>query len=86
MRDRSERRSSFEQSIGARLSEMKPEKAMAAIIDMASSRNSRPVCPARNMTGTNTAQTTSVVEMIAKPTCRVPRSDATSGSSPCSMR
>ena len=52
---------------------MKPEKPIAAIIAMASSRNNRPVWPARNMTGTNTAQTTSVVEMMAKPTCRVPR-------------
>ena len=69
---RSSCRSSFEQSIGARLSAKKPEKATAPIIAAASSRNNRPVWPAMNMIGTNTAQTTIVVEMIAKPTWRAP--------------
>ncbi|MNC99892.1 hypothetical protein D3C83_183330 [compost metagenome] len=65
---------------------MKPEQATAQIMVIASSRNNRPVWPAMNITGTNTAQTTAVVEMIAKPTCRAPRKEATSGSSPSSIR
>src|SRR3546814_9318774 len=67
IRPRLVRRSSLEQSIGARLSATKPENATAAIIAMANSRKSSPVCPAMNMTGTKTAHTTSVVEMMAKP-------------------
>ena len=64
--------SSFEQSIGARLKAKKPEKATAPIIAAASSRNSRPVWPAMNMIGTNTAHTTIVVDSTAKPTWRAP--------------
>jgi hypothetical protein len=39
-----------------------------------------------NMIGTNTAQTTIVVDRIAKATCRVPSKAAASGGSPCSIR
>ena len=72
IRPRSSWRSSLEQSIGARLSARKPEKATAPIIAAASSRKRSPVVPAMNMIGTNTAQTTRVVETMAKATCRAP--------------
>jgi hypothetical protein len=39
-----------------------------------------------NMIGTNTAQTTIVVETIAKPTWRVPSNAAFNGGSPASIR
>jgi len=63
----------LEHSIGASDSASSPDSATAAIIATASSRNSSPVCPAMNITGTNTAHTTAVVDITANPTCRVPR-------------
>ena len=45
---------------------------LAPIIATASSRNSKPVWPEMNITGTNTAHTTNVIEMTANPTCRAP--------------
>ena len=68
------------------MSARKPEKATAPIIAAASSRKSKPVDPEMNITGTNTAQTTKVVEMIAKATWRVPLNAAASGGSPSSIR
>jgi len=71
--------------MGLRLNATSPEKATAAATEMPNSRNSRPVLPPRNDSGTNTAISTSVVDMTAKPICRAPCTAARSGGSPRSM-
>ena len=76
----------LEASIGVSVSATKPLKPTAIASVTLNSANMRPVSPGMKVTGTNTASSTSVVAMTAKPTCRVPRNDATSGFSPSSMR
>ena len=76
----------FDASIGESVRATKPEKPTEMASVTLNSANSLPVSPGMKVTGTNTASSTSVVAITAKPTCRVPRKLATSGLSPCSMR
>ncbi len=72
-------------SIGVKVSEMKPEIRTAAPMVTANSRNSRPTIPPMNSTGMNTAASDSVIEMIVKPISREPSRAALNGLVPISM-
>ena len=77
---------SFEAIIGVSDSATNAEKPTAAATVTPNSPNNRPVSPVMNDTGTNTAISTSVVAMTAKPISREPLMDASTGGSPPSMR
>ena len=64
----------------------KAEKPTAAATVTPNSPNSLPVSPLMNEMGTNTAMSTSVVAMTAKPISRDPLIEASTGGSPPSMR
>jgi hypothetical protein len=68
--------------MGARLKATTLEKATAAAMVRANSAKSRPMSPWRKAMGTNTAMSTRVVAITAKPTWRAPRKAATRGDSP----
>ena len=78
--------SSFEAIIGVSVSATSDENSTAAAIVKPNSRNSWPTLPGRNEIGTNTAVSTSVVAITAKPISRLPSTAAISGGSPSSMR
>ena len=63
---------SFEAIIGVSDSATNAEKPTAAATVTPNSPNRRPVSPVMNDTGTNTAISTSVVEITAKPISREP--------------
>ena len=65
--------SNREQSTGDRVSATKLENPTAAAMVRANSVNRRPILPPKNISGTNTAISTRVVAMMAKPTWRAPR-------------
>ena len=77
---------SFEDIIGVRLSATNAEKPTAAATVTPNSPNRRPVSPVMNDTGTNTAISTSVVAMTAKPISFEPLMEASTAGSPASMR
>ena len=78
--------SSFDAIIGVKVSATSDENSTAAATVMPNSRNSWPTLPCRNEIGTNTATSTSVVAITAKPISRLPSTAAISGGSPSSMR
>ena len=77
---------SFDAIIGVRLNAMKAENPTAAATVTPNSPNNRPVSPVMNDTGMNTAMSTSVVAMTAKPISFEPLMDASTAGSPASMR
>ena len=72
--------------LGVRVSATSAENSTAAASVKPNSRNRRPMLPGRNEIGTNTAASTMVVAMTAKPISRVPFTAATIGASPSSVR
>ena len=78
--------SSFEASIGVSVSAINAENSTAAAIVNPNSRKSFPTAPCRKDMGTNTATSTAVVAITAKPISRLPSTAAISGGSPPSMR
>ncbi len=71
--------------MGTSVSATRPEKAMAAASEMPNSPNSRPRLPGMKEIGTNTATSTMVVAMTAKPISRLPSTAASSGALPSSI-
>ena len=65
-------RSSFAHITGVKDSASTLEKTTAAAIVTASSLKITPMLSVRNMIGVNTATSTAVVAITAKPTCREP--------------
>ena len=73
-----------EHSIGVRVSETKPESAMAMLIVMANSKKKRPTMPPMNRIGMNTATSDNVMESTVKPISVAPLMAASNGFMPCS--
>ena len=71
-------------SIGVSVSDTKPDTRIATMIVTANSRKSRPIIPAMNTSGMNTAASDSVIDMIVKPTSADPSSAARSAVFPIS--
>ena len=66
-------RSSFDAAMGTRVSATRLEKHTAPAMARENSEKRRPRFPSMKAMGTNTAISTRVVAITAKPTCRAPR-------------
>ena len=77
---------SLEVIMGVSDSATKAENPTAAATVTPNSPNSRPISPLMKEMGTNTAISTSVVAMTAKPISREPLMAASAGGSPVSIR
>ena len=77
---------SFDAIIGVSVSATSAENPTAAATVTPNSPNSRPSVPPMYETGMNTAISTSVVAMTAKPISRLPFTALSSAGSPPSMR
>ena len=72
--------------IGVRVSESRADTPIASARVTANSRNSRPMIPVMNSSGTSTATSDTVSETMVKPICPAPLIAARKGDSPSSMK